>query len=101
MFGLYGKIVVQPGKRDELVGLLLEGTKALEDDPGCLIYLVNVSPGEPDTIWVTEVCSSEEAHAASLTRDEIRAIINRGRPLITGGERIDVVPVGGKGLSTD
>jgi hypothetical protein len=28
----------------------------------------------------------------------VQALIARGRPLIAGGERIEVVPVGGKGL---
>ena len=38
-------------------------------------------------------------HAASLTREDVRALIGRGRPLIAGaGERFEVIPLGGKGL---
>lgn len=100
MFGLYGKLSVQVGQRNEMVAILLEAAASLQDDPECRLYLVNVSPDDPDTVWVTEVWTSREAHAASLTREEIKVLINRGRPLIAGGERIEVVPVGGKGLLT-
>ncbi|HEX6606094.1 MAG TPA: putative quinol monooxygenase [Chloroflexia bacterium] len=97
-FGLYGKIVTQPGRRDELVAILLEAAAGMPDVPGCDLYIINVSPTEPDAIWVTEVWQSREDHAASLTRADVQALIARGRPLIAGGERIEVVPVGGKGL---
>jgi quinol monooxygenase YgiN len=62
---------------------------------------VNISATEPDAVWVTEVWSSLADHEASLTRDESKALINRGLPLIAGGERIEIVPIGGKGLSTN
>ncbi|HET7076057.1 MAG TPA: putative quinol monooxygenase [Chloroflexia bacterium] len=97
-FGLYGKIVTQPGQKDALVAILLEAAGTMPDVPGCDLYIINLSPTEPDAIWVTEVWQSREAHAASLTRPEVQALIARGRPLIAGGERIEVVPVGGKGL---
>jgi quinol monooxygenase YgiN len=97
-FGLYGKIVTQPGQKDALVAILLEAAGTMPDVPGCDLYIINLSPTEPDAIWVTEVWRSREAHAASLTRPEVQALIARGRPLIAGGERIEVVPVGGKGL---
>ena len=100
-FGLYGKIIVKQGQRDTLVGILLQAAALLQDDPDCELYLVNVSPTEADTMWVTEVWSSQSAHEASLARDDVRALIGRGMPLIAGGERIEVVPVGGKGLPAD
>ncbi len=98
-FGLYGKIIAQPGQRDALVEVLLEAAAVLETPAGCELYIINVSPTEPETIWVTEVWESKEDHAASLQLDAVKQIIQRGRPLIAGGERIEVVPVGGKGLS--
>jgi quinol monooxygenase YgiN len=97
-FGLYGKIITQQGERDNLVAILLQAAASLQDDPDCEIYIVNISPTEPETIWVGEVWSSREAHAASLARDDVEALIQRGMPMITGGERIEIVPVGGKGL---
>jgi quinol monooxygenase YgiN len=96
---MYGKIIAQPGQRDALVAILLEAAATLPDAVGCELYIVNLSATEPDAVWVTEVWESAAAHAASLTREDVKAIIQRGRPLIAGGERIEVVPVGGKGLA--
>lgn len=100
-FGLYGKITVHHGQRYDLVAILLEAAALMQSDPGCELYIVNVSATEPDTIWVTEVWSSQAAHQAALAREEIKALIQRGMPMIAGGERIEVVPVGGKGLIID
>ncbi len=100
-FGLYSKITAHPGQRDALVAVLLEAVASMQHVPDCELYIVNVSATEPDAVWVTEVWSSQAAHEASLTRDEIKAFIKRGMPLIAGGERIEIVPIGGKGLPTD
>jgi len=100
-FGLYGKITAQPGQRDALVAGLLEAAALMQHVPGCELYIVNVSATDADAVWVTEVWSSASAHQASLTLDEIKALIKRNMPLIAGGERIEIVPIGGKGLPTD
>ena len=95
-FGMYGKVVAKEGQRDALVKLLLEGPNDMQ---GCEIYIVNVSPSEPDAIWVTEVWRTEADHDGSLKLDSVKARIARARPLIAGFESIRLIPVGGKGLS--
>jgi quinol monooxygenase YgiN len=100
-FGLYGKITAHSDQRDALVAVLLEAAALMQHVPGCELYIVNVSATEPDAVWVTEVWSSPADHEASLTRDEIKTLIKSGMPLIAGGERIEIVPIGGKGLPTD
>ena len=43
---------------------------------------------------------SREAHAGSLTYDSVKAVIERGRPLIAGfSDRVETIPVGGLGLA--
>ena len=98
-FGFYSKFTTHPGQRDALVAILLEAAAGMQQVPGCELYIVNVSAAEPDAVWVTEVWSSQADHAASLTRDDAKALIARGRPLIAGGERIELIPLGGKGLA--
>lgn len=96
MFGLIGKMLVVPGKRDELIAILLEGTHAM---PGCLSYIVAKDASDPNAIWITEVWDREENHRASLSLPGVRDAISRGRPLIAGfGERFTTEPVGGAGL---
>jgi quinol monooxygenase YgiN len=96
---MHAKIRSQAGQRDTLVAVLLEAAAALQQVSGCQLYLVSASASEPDTVWVTEVWSSQAEHQASLTREDVQPILLRGRPLIASFERIEIEPLGGKGLS--
>jgi quinol monooxygenase YgiN len=99
MYGIIGKMRAATGRRDELIEILLEGTRGM---PGCLSYVVARDAEDGDGLWITEVWESEEAHAASLTLPDVRAVIERGRPLIAGfGERFLTRPVGGQGIPGD
>ena len=96
MYGLIGKMLAQPGKRDELVTLLLSGTGAM---PGCFSYIVAVDPKDANAIWITEVWDGPQSHAASLKLPAVQATIAKARPLIAGfGERFETTPLGGVGL---
>ena len=98
-YGLFGKLIAASGQRDALAALLLEAAALLRDAPGCEQYIVSVAESEPEAVWVSEVWSTREAHDASLAREDVRALIGRGRALIAGmGERFEVVPLGGVGL---
>jgi quinol monooxygenase YgiN len=96
MFGLIGKMLAVPGRRDELVSILLEGTDAM---PGCRSYVVATDPEDPEALWITEVWDSRESHQASLTLPGVQAAIAKGRPLIAGfSNHTETAPVGGHGL---
>ena len=98
MYGLIGKFTAQPGKRDELIGILLESTVAM---PGCLSYVVATDPADADAVWITEVWQDEASHKASLTLPEVKAAIQRALPIIASfGEHIVTTPIGGHGLQT-
>lgn len=95
-YGLFGKMVAAPGKRDELIGYLLAGTGQM---PGCLIYVVAKDPAQADAIWITEVWTDKQHHADSLKLPAVQAAIAKARPIIAGfGERFESIPVGGVGL---
>jgi quinol monooxygenase YgiN len=96
LYGLIGELRAQPGKRDELIAVLLAGVGAM---PGCLSYVVAKDAKEADAIWITEVWESAQAHAASLQLPAVAATIAKGRPLIAGfGQRFETIPVAGVGL---
>lgn len=96
MYGLIGRMKAQPGQRDALATILLEGTGAM---PGCLSYVVARDPADPDALWITEVWDSAESHRASLALPAVQAAIARGRPLIAGFDnRTETEPLGGVGL---
>lgn len=81
MLMLHGRLASVPGRRDELLGILLEGQDS-EPMPGCRLYLVAVDVDDPDGVWVTEVWDSEDAHTASLELEHVRERITRAMPLI-------------------
>lgn len=96
MYGLIGKIKAVPGKRDELIAILVDGVAGM---PGCLSYVVSRDLGDEDALWVTEVWDSQDSHQASLSLPSVQEAIQRGRPLIAGFEqRVELEPVGGHGL---
>ena len=96
MYGLIGKIVAVPGKRNELIEILLAGSA---DMPGCRSYIVAKDARDPNAIWVTEVWDSRESHQASLGLPQVKEAIEKGRPLISGfGERFETEPVNGQDL---
>ncbi|WP_447728596.1 putative quinol monooxygenase [Sphingomonas koreensis] len=96
MYGLLGKMRAVPGKRAELIAILLEGTDAM---PGCKAYIVAEDVKEPDAIWITEVWDSAESHKASLQLPAVQAAIAKGRPLIAGFDsQVELNVAGGMGL---
>jgi quinol monooxygenase YgiN len=96
MFGMIGKMTAVPGKRDELVAILLEGTGAM---PGCLSYVVAKDSVDENGIWISEVWKDKDSHAASLALPAVRGAIGKARPLIAGfSNSVTTVPVGGVGL---
>ena len=96
MYGLIGKMRANPGQRDALLAILLEGTEGM---PGCLSYVIAQDPADADAIWITEVWTDDASHKASLSLPAVQQAIAKARPMIAGFDsHIETVPVGGHGL---
>ena len=96
MYGMLGRMKAVPGKREELLALLLDGSGGM---PGCLSYIVAKDLKDPDALWVTEAWDSKEHHDASLKLPQVQAAIAKARPLIAGFDSgAETEPVGGIGL---
>jgi quinol monooxygenase YgiN len=96
MYGLISQIITAPGKREELVHLLLDGAT---DMPGCFAYIVAADRARTDAVWITEVWIDKASHDKSLSLPRARAAIAKGRPLIVGvGSHVETTPLGGHGL---
>ncbi len=90
------------GQRDVLVEHMLGVAQLLADVPGRELYVINTSAADTDTVWVTEVWSSQAELDASLTLDRVKASVVRAVLLLAGPpERIDILPVGGIGLDVE
>jgi len=95
-YGLIGKMIAAPGKRDELISTILGG---IHDMPGCLSYIVAKDPKDENAIWITEVWDDESSHKASLSLKSVQDAIGRAKPLIAGfRESFTTEPVDGYSL---
>ena len=78
-----GSLRTHPGKREEVVAILLSGLEGLAA-VGCIVYDVSLDLGNEDLIWVREVWVDLANHRASLQLPETRAAIGAAMPLLTG-----------------
>jgi len=98
--GRYVRMVARPGQGSVLANALLRIAEALRASPGCELYVVNLSADEPDTVWVTEVWTDEDASDRALSGDLGEAGIGDVIALLAGPpELVDLTPLGGPGLS--
>ncbi len=96
LYGLIGKMIAVPGKRDELAKILIAGVAGM---PGCLSYVVAKDSSNDDSLWITEVWEDQTMHKESLELESVQNAIAKGRPLISGfGERFETQPLGGSGI---
>lgn len=98
-YGLHGSLRAKTGQGDALADLLLEAAASLNSNTDCILYLVSRAPDDNEVVLVTEVWTSREAHDASLQDAAVKALIQRGMPLIADmPTSTEFVPAGGKGL---
>ena len=98
-YALINRITARPGKRDEVIEILLEAGSPFQDNPACLLYLVNADARDPDVIWVEDLWTSKEAHATAMAAPPMRPQVARALPLLVGmPEQTEIIPAGGKGL---
>ena len=89
-YGLIGQMKAKPGQREALIAVLHEG---LDKMPGNLAFIVGADSADPDSIWITELWVSKQAHDDALKLPAVIAAIGKGRPLIAGmGTRVEFNP---------
>jgi quinol monooxygenase YgiN len=98
--GRYVRMVAQPGQGRALAATLLRVAEGLRSAPGCELYVINASPDEPDTVWVTEVWADEAASDKALSSELGDVGIGEVLELLAGPpELVDLTPLGGPGLN--
>lgn len=85
MFGQINKVTAVAGKREELVELVISGSGKM---PGCHSYVVATDVGNADVIWITEVWSDADMHAASMEIPHVKASVEQAMPMIAGFETV-------------
>jgi quinol monooxygenase YgiN len=96
---MFAKVIAKPGQRDAVLQNLLAASR--EPMPGCKMYVVNVAASEPDAVFVYEVWDTQANHDASLAMDNVKAIVEKTKPLIAAFEGLRLEAVGGKGVANN
>jgi quinol monooxygenase YgiN len=82
MFSVFGRMTALPGRREELISLLLDGFRAGGEDSGLVAYSINTAFDEADTVWVTQLWTDKEAHDAVTRSGPVAAVTSRVFPLL-------------------
>jgi quinol monooxygenase YgiN len=98
-YALINRLITKPGKRDEVLKVLLEAGKPFQENAACLLYLVYEDVQDPNVVWVEDLWTSKEEHTAALARPEVRPFVAQALSLLESmPEQREIAPVGGKGL---
>lgn len=98
-YALINKLTAKPGKRDEVIELILESSKPFQNNTSCLISLVYKDKKDPNVIWVEDVWTNKEDHMTALAQPELKPFIEKTIPLLESmPEQHEIVLAGGKGL---
>ena len=93
------KITALPGKRDEVVDVLRDVVAAAENEPGTLLYAMNVDKGDDDVIWFYELYTDDAAFGAHGGSEAMKEAGGKLRDKAAGRPEIRVLElVAGKGL---
>ncbi|MFD6162346.1 putative quinol monooxygenase [Nocardia sp. NPDC060256] len=82
MFSVYGRMTALPGRRDELIAVLLEGFRAGDEGGGLLSFSINTALDDPDTIWLTQLWIDREAHDTTTRTEPVAAASRQIPPLL-------------------
>ncbi|OIJ94900.1 hypothetical protein BIV25_21155 [Streptomyces sp. MUSC 14] len=82
MFSVYGRMTALPGRRDELIALLLDGFRAGGEDCGLLAYSINAAFDDPDTVWLTQLWVDKDAHDVTTRSEPVAAVTRQVPPLL-------------------
>lgn len=100
-FALINKLITKPGKRDEVISILLESAKPFQDNKACLLYLVHKDEEDANAIWVVDLWTNKAGHEAELSKTQLQEYVKKAMPMLEGmPDQIHLGLVGGKGPSS-
>ncbi len=92
-------LVAQDGQRDALVVHLQAAARAAEDEPGTVLWTVQVAPTNTQTVYLYEVFADEAARQVHEQAPGYAEGMQQTQALLaTPPEVIPILAVGGKGL---
>jgi quinol monooxygenase YgiN len=93
------KITALPGMRDEVVAVLSDVVTAAKDEPGTLLYAMNVDKADADVVWFYELYEDEAGLAAHGGSEAMKAAGGKLRDKAAGRPELHLLDlVDGVGL---
>ena len=93
------KITALPGMRDEVVDVLRDVVAATADEPGTLVYAMNVDKADENVVWFYELYTDDAALGAHAGSEAMKAAGGKLRDKAAGRPEIMLCElVGGTGL---
>ncbi len=97
--GMWVKLDIQPGKRDEAVAIIQEALDAVQSEPGTLVYVLNADPNDANVLYFYEAYTDQAALAAHGGADWFKAFGPKLAPVMAGRPNMMFLEaVGGKGI---
>ncbi len=86
--------------REELLDILLQASRDLEEVEDCLIYSIGIDEEDVTKVYIYEVWRNEQAHKNSLQLEAIQKLVERAKPIIKGIKDFPSLTIkGGKGIN--
>lgn len=96
-FGMQAILTAVPNEGNALAKIMLEAASTVAPVKGCERYIVQQSLTDDTKILITEVWASQEDHQASLSNEQVQALIARAKPIIATMEYHPAQFLGGYG----
>jgi quinol monooxygenase YgiN len=97
-YALINKMTAKPGKRAEVIEIMLESGAAFNDNQNCLLYAVSKDKKDENVLWVQDVWMDADSHQAAMSDTKMQEYVKRAMPLLEGmPEQIEIELAGGKG----
>jgi len=87
-------------KREYLASIMRKASESVARLEGCLLHVVFEDLNDKDSLWVTEIWTSKNAHDMSLQDDSVKSTIAEAMPYIDTSKlsRVELLPLFGIGL---
>ena len=92
-YGLASKANAHPGKREDLLQVLVEISRLVFHAEGCQSYVVSTLVAEADAVFITEYWASQEAQRSAFALPGIFELINDCQTLSIGFEQVELQPL--------
>ena len=94
---LINKLTTKPGKRNEVIDILLKSGRTFDANDACELYLVSEDKKDDNIIWVQDIWKDAESHSQAMQDETMRTYVQQAMPLLEGmPEQIELSAAGGK-----